>query len=701
MAPRTARLGSVSSMGSAGRRLGRTPSITFVVGLLASMVTIVFAPPAAATPIPDCATQTYTSSTTCIVPAGSEFMFIEAAGAKGGNGAGVGNNLGGAGGAGAKWSGTYAVTPGDTLTITIGGVGANTTTRLGGAGGTQGGAAGGAGSVTNGRGGGGGGGLSQVVNATTSTDLITAGGGGGGGGGGNNLCGVGCAQQLGGLGGADGGDGVSGDGAGGAGGSLAVAGGGDPAVGGNGAGGGGGGGAGCLGGAGGGGGGTNGSGGGGGAGSSCGGITHVGTNALAGSVRLGTGADLSVAQTDSADPAFTGANLDYTVTVANAGPNPAASVTVTDTLPSGTTFVGAVPADGGDTCDAPAGGQVVCHLGSIGSGDTDSFVLTVVPLKTGEIANVVSATSTVPDPTTPNNDFELTEITPPACTNTFTSGTDNITGTSGADVLCGGDGNDSLTGLGGNDILVGGAGTDTMAGGRGDDHLDGGAGLDTATFYDSGVASGVVVSLVTATTSANATLGTDTLAVSGFGVSRTERVEGSPFDDVITGDGQANTLSGRGGNDQLIGNGGVDTLVGSVGNDDLQGGSGSDVLQPGPGNDTVDGGTSRDQLRFNDTPLAAGGVVATLSGGGVGTLATGGSGSDSLVNLESVSGTPSGDTFTVQIPGIVSNVEGHGGADTLDTQDAGAEADLIGCGVADGAVDNVTKDGVDTTTNCP
>ena len=56
---------------------------------------------------------------------------------------------------------------------------------------------------------------------------------------------------------------------------------------------------------------------------------------------------------------------------------------------------------------------------------------------------------------------------------------DNLTGTSGADILLGTDGNDTLSGVAGADILAGNAGNDTLTGGQGSDMLSGGSGADT------------------------------------------------------------------------------------------------------------------------------------------------------------------------------------------------------------------------------
>ena len=45
---------------------------------------------------------------------------------------------------------------------------------------------------------------------------------------------------------------------------------------------------------------------------------------------------------DTPDPVTPGGNFNYTITVTNAGPSNAANVSLSDTLPAGTTFVSLV-----------------------------------------------------------------------------------------------------------------------------------------------------------------------------------------------------------------------------------------------------------------------------------------------------------------------------------------------------------------------
>src|SRR5262249_4532760 len=50
-------------------------------------------------------------------------------------------------------------------------------------------------------------------------------------------------------------------------------------------------------------------------------------------------ADLAVTKTDSPDPVTAGTNLTYSVSLSNNGPSDAQTVTLTDAVPTGTTFV--------------------------------------------------------------------------------------------------------------------------------------------------------------------------------------------------------------------------------------------------------------------------------------------------------------------------------------------------------------------------
>ena len=112
--------------------------------------------------------------------------------------------------------------------------------------------------------------------------------------------------------------------------------------------------------------------------------------------------DLSLTQTDSADPTIAGEPLSYTLAVANAGPAVATSVTLTDTLPAGVAYLFSQPFA---ACDALAG-VVTCDLGAIDVGGSATALITVgVALSTsGILTNAATVSSNSPDPDPANND---------------------------------------------------------------------------------------------------------------------------------------------------------------------------------------------------------------------------------------------------------------------------------------------------------
>src|SRR5205823_4602165 len=91
---------------------------------------------------------------------------------------------------------------------------------------------------------------------------------------------------------------------------------------------------------------------------------------------------ISLAMVDSPDPVSVGANLSYTLTVANAGPSTATGLTVTNVLPTGASYVSAVSSQGSCT---QAGGVVSCNLGSLPGGSNATITIVVVPTVAGTI----------------------------------------------------------------------------------------------------------------------------------------------------------------------------------------------------------------------------------------------------------------------------------------------------------------------------
>ena len=110
-------------------------------------------------------------------------------------------------------------------------------------------------------------------------------------------------------------------------------------------------------------------------------------------------ADLSITKADSPDPAKTGGNLTYTITVKNAGPTAATGVTVTDSLPAGVNLVSAVPAQG--SCSGTT--TITCNLGTILSGAGTKITIVVVPTQAGSLSNTATVIANEPDPDTSNN----------------------------------------------------------------------------------------------------------------------------------------------------------------------------------------------------------------------------------------------------------------------------------------------------------
>ncbi len=182
-------------------------------------------------------------------------------------------------------------------------------------------------------------------------------------------------------------------------------------------------------------------------------------------------------------------------------------------------------------------------------------------------------------------------------------GDDSITGSDGVNELWGGEGNDIIEGLAGNDTLHGEAGNDTLIGGDGDDSLEGGLGNDTlegglgndtlnggsnedtASYKNSTAGLTIYLTELPTTDPAyRANIGAEAVGDIYIGI---ENIEGSSFDDTITGDNKNNKLWGGAGNDILYGGLGNDTLYGDEGDDTLEGGLGADVFNGGIGEDTV------------------------------------------------------------------------------------------------------------------
>jgi Ca2+-binding RTX toxin-like protein len=233
------------------------------------------------------------------------------------------------------------------------------------------------------------------------------------------------------------------------------------------------------------------------------------------------------------------------------------------------------------------------------------------------------------------------------------AGGDVIKGLGGADRICGGKGTDTLIGGSGNDLMVGDVGNDTMRGGAGSDAFFGGAGSDT---FNGGTGIDDLVSYFFAPSAVQVDLAAGT-AAGGEGtdtVTGIEDIEGSGFDDSLTGDMAWNFFYPGAGNDTVVGGGdtrdrvdffyspaavvvdltagtatgeGTDTLsgigqifgsrhddtitgdanantlLGGPGNDTISGAAGDDTLDGGDGTDSLDGGDGTDACTTGETVL--------------------------------------------------------------------------------------------------
>lgn len=253
--------------------------------------------------------------------------------------------------------------------------------------------------------------------------------------------------------------------------------------------------------------------------------------------------------------------------------------------------------------------------------------------------------------------------------------------TTETNIINGDDGNDFIYGSNGNDTINGGADNDLIRGNGGNDNINGGTGIDTVNYLSA--ASGVTANLSTGQSSGGD--GNDTLT-------NIENLQGSNFNDILTGDSNANVMDGNGGNDSLRGGAGNDRLNGGTGNDSLygntlttggglatetnslNGGNGNDLIYGSDGNDIILGGNGNDFIRGNGgndfinggTGIdwasyfhATGSVTVNLTTG----RSSGADGSDTLFSIESLSGSSFNDILTGNSNNNVIN--GNNGNDTV------------------------------------
>jgi Ca2+-binding RTX toxin-like protein len=291
------------------------------------------------------------------------------------------------------------------------------------------------------------------------------------------------------------------------------------------------------------------------------------------------------------------------------------------------------------------------------------------------------------------------------------AGVENLTGSTGNDLLTGDSGANDLDGLSGADILrpMTGAGKST-----------GGPGIDLVSYEN---VAALIAPLVTVTASLDAS--SATVAGDAQTLATVENLGGSPGIDHLTGDANKNVLLGEAGDDVLDGLGDDDLLIPGSGAGSSTGGGGTDTVSyagiaplappaitmtvnldagtaTGPGvNQTVsdvdnvttgsgddvligdaqsnglDGGGGTDTVSYEDR-VAGEDVVASLTSKTGGQTGTGEA--DAYASIENLRGGAGADTLTGD--GAKNLLSGGAGADILDGQ---ADDDVLMPGTGAGS----------------
>ena len=111
--------------------------------------------------------------------------------------------------------------------------------------------------------------------------------------------------------------------------------------------------------------------------------------------------DLAVSQSLATNSLQAGQNLVYTLTVTNLGPQSAANVILTDTVPASVTFVSASPG-----CTY-SNGVVVCPVGILAAGAATNFTVTLAPVGGNVFTNNINVSTVTPEISAANNASSL------------------------------------------------------------------------------------------------------------------------------------------------------------------------------------------------------------------------------------------------------------------------------------------------------
>jgi uncharacterized repeat protein (TIGR01451 family) len=148
-----------------------------------------------------------------------------------------------------------------------------------------------------------------------------------------------------------------------------------------------------------------------------------------------TGADLAVSLAGNPSPVSVTQTLTYQVNVQNQGPEDATNVVISDTLPSGMSFVSASISAG--TC-SQANLVVTCNIAKLVSADAALLTIGVIPTASGTANNSVSVAGNETDENTANNTATVsTRVDPMFKLTVAKSGAGTGTVSGGGGINCG------------------------------------------------------------------------------------------------------------------------------------------------------------------------------------------------------------------------------------------------------------------------
>jgi uncharacterized repeat protein (TIGR01451 family) len=400
------------------------------------------------------------------------------------------------------------------------------------------------------------------------------------------------------------------------------------------------------------------------------------------SATVSPAADLAVSGSASSAAVDAGSQVEVSFDVADQGPSPASSGTLTATLPAGVSLASAPSAPGG-SC-AVVSGTVTCPLGPLANGGHAAVTLALTPgASIANAAFVVSAqaAATEADPNSTNSTAQVSvnvNALPPSADVSLALATDRPsiaaggTATLTATITNHGPAKATAVRLHGTVpaaatlVSVSGSGncaTAPFACNLGD--LAPGASATVTAVVRAPDAGTLAVSADVVAAQADPTAANNHAAVS-LAVTADANgctIVGTPGPDVLVGTPGRDVICGLAGNDRIYGRGGNDRILGGPGNDVIYGGNGNDTVNAGTGNDRVWGGNGRDSLSGGDGRDTLNGGAGNdrlygnrgndrLSGGPGADLLQGGAGNDIL------SGGPGRDVL-----------QGGAGRDTLNAVD--------------------------------